>query len=168
MIRGRPPGRRPGRPWHARPLSQHIALCTNHLLFSFSSVPIPHLPPCLNSSQTTPAFGLSGGRVDVWRVGGPWSWMGAGGSLPPKTRHLPQAGVGEGRERLPPPPPPQPVCFRMGDPCRKGRQWCWGLGQVGEIGLGKGGPGKVWSRPGEGKGSCQPKGAEGWGVYLPW
>lgn len=67
VIGGRPLGRRPGEPWHDGPLSQHIALCTNHLLSSFLFCPPPPPPPCLNSSQTTPAFrlreeGPTGGR----------------------------------------------------------------------------------------------------------
>lgn len=39
------PGRHPEEPWHASPLSQHIALCTNHL-FPFSLfVPTPTSVP---------------------------------------------------------------------------------------------------------------------------
>lgn len=44
VIGGAPLGRRPGEPWHDGPLSQHIALCTNHLLSSFLFVPPPPTP----------------------------------------------------------------------------------------------------------------------------
>ena len=110
---GRPLGRRPGEPWHDGPLSQHIALCTNHLLSSFLFCPPPLPPPCLNSSQTTLAFrlqeeGPTGGR----EAPGP-GWERSQG----------RSGEGAGLTAGPPLPHvlvPHPVCFWTGEPHRKG------------------------------------------------
>lgn len=78
MIGGLPLGRRPralARPT-AEPAHCFVYKSPPFLLFLLS--PSPHLPPFLNSSQTTPAFRLSGGRANWW-AGAAQPWVGAAG-----------------------------------------------------------------------------------------
>lgn len=129
VVGGRPLGQPAS--WRAlapRLLSQRIVLCTSHLLASFSFCPLPHLPPCLNSSQTSPALGLSKGRAEGW-AGGAWSCVGAGREV----------GVEEGREPWQPPPHLRLHVLRhtpvlLGRTALREGPHCWVDG-VGELGL---------------------------------
>lgn len=90
VIRGRPPPGilEPGSP-AAEPADSFVYKSPPFLLFLLS--PSPHLPSFLNSSQTTPAFVLSEGRVYGW-VGG--RRLVLGGNRRRGGRSGPRAGVG--------------------------------------------------------------------------
>lgn len=78
MIGGRPLGRRPRTLARSAAEPAHCFVYKSPPFLLFLLSPSPHLPPFLNSSQTTPAFRLARGRAHWW-AGGAWSWVGAPG-----------------------------------------------------------------------------------------
>lgn len=154
-------------PWHGLLPSQHIALCTNHLLSSFFFG--PHPPTSLHF-QILPKPPQPSGN---WWAGGAWSPVGAAGRMDGRWARSQgrsgEGGLSWGRAAIlaafPSPRAGAAPSVLLDGRAGAGRGVVLGTGQGGRERLGEGGAQEEVVCPGlvpGGTGFCQLEGAGGW------